>query len=170
MPFSKTIPNQKDSAIQIKGRIQLLNYPFLVVQAVDYWALGCMIFEMVTNTSPFNRGDDPPQVRHPPFYISSPFVRARKGSAAAELRIFRYAYERLMTRRRSLPFQSFELHSPSCSKLLMSESPFRRTKTICGGDSSSVEHDRLEAQEGPDRLLSFEVASFPGKGNKLLHR
>lgn len=31
-------------------------------KAVDYWALGCMIFEMITNTSPFNRGDDPPQV------------------------------------------------------------------------------------------------------------
>jgi serine/threonine protein kinase len=31
-------------------------------KGVDFWALGCMIFEMITNTSPFNRGDDPPQV------------------------------------------------------------------------------------------------------------
>ncbi|KAJ7523712.1 hypothetical protein O6H91_18G059600 [Diphasiastrum complanatum] len=31
-------------------------------KAVDYWALGCMIFEMITNMSPFNRGDDPPQL------------------------------------------------------------------------------------------------------------
>lgn len=31
-------------------------------KGVDYWALGCMIFEMITNTSPFNNGNDPPQV------------------------------------------------------------------------------------------------------------
>ncbi|KAH9556241.1 hypothetical protein CY35_07G016400 [Sphagnum magellanicum] len=31
-------------------------------KGVDYWALGCLIFEMITNTSPFNKGDDPPQV------------------------------------------------------------------------------------------------------------
>ncbi|CAM6064679.1 unnamed protein product [Sphagnum tenellum] len=31
-------------------------------KGVDFWALGCMIFEMITNTSPFNRGDDPPQL------------------------------------------------------------------------------------------------------------
>lgn len=32
-------------------------------KGVDYWALGCMIFEMITCTSPFNSGNDPPQVR-----------------------------------------------------------------------------------------------------------
>lgn len=31
-------------------------------KAVDYWALGCMIYEMITNISPFNRFQDPPQV------------------------------------------------------------------------------------------------------------
>lgn len=31
-------------------------------KGVDYWALGCLIFEMITNTSPFNKGNDPPQV------------------------------------------------------------------------------------------------------------
>ncbi|BFI23367.1 hypothetical protein MPTK2_1g01440 [Marchantia polymorpha subsp. ruderalis] len=31
-------------------------------KAVDFWALGCLIFEMITNTSPFNKGSDPPQV------------------------------------------------------------------------------------------------------------
>ncbi|KAG0612951.1 hypothetical protein M758_6G065100 [Ceratodon purpureus] len=31
-------------------------------KGVDYWALGCMIFEMITNTSPFNNGNDPPQI------------------------------------------------------------------------------------------------------------
>ncbi|CAM6121132.1 unnamed protein product [Calypogeia fissa] len=31
-------------------------------KAVDFWALGCLIFEMITNTSAFNRGSDPPQV------------------------------------------------------------------------------------------------------------
>lgn len=31
-------------------------------KGVDYWALGCMIYEMITNASPFNSGNDPPQV------------------------------------------------------------------------------------------------------------
>lgn len=31
-------------------------------KGVDYWALGCMIYEMITNSSPFNSGNDPPQV------------------------------------------------------------------------------------------------------------
>ncbi|XP_073394573.1 uncharacterized protein [Physcomitrium patens] len=31
-------------------------------KGVDYWALGCMIFEMITCTSPFNSGNDPPQM------------------------------------------------------------------------------------------------------------
>ncbi|EFJ25645.1 hypothetical protein SELMODRAFT_99275, partial [Selaginella moellendorffii] len=49
-------------------------------KAVDYWALGCLIFELITNTSAFNRGEDPPQlvfhriidgrVKFPP-YVSS---------------------------------------------------------------------------------------------------
>ena len=31
-------------------------------KGVDYWALGCMIHEMITNASLFNSGNDLPQV------------------------------------------------------------------------------------------------------------